>query len=58
MENSKHNRQPLTVEMVEDFMNKYRPVTKEDAIAWIKQLNQTNDKISEEVLEVITDGKH
>lgn len=55
MENIKHNRQAITVEMIEDFMSKYRLATKEDAIAWIKQLNQTNDKISEEVLEVLNE---
>lgn len=58
MENIKHNRQSLTLEMIEDFMSKYRLVTKEDAIAWIEKLNQTNNEISEEILGIIRDGKY
>lgn len=46
MENIKHNRQPLTVEMIEDFESKYRLATKEDVIAWIENQIKTKGEIN------------
>lgn len=58
MEDIKHNRQAITVEMIEDFESKYRLATKEDVIAWIENQIKTKGDILEESLGVIADGKH
>ena len=54
MENVKHNRQAITVEMVEDFMSKYRLATKEDIIALIdeskmKKININSTDTNQEI---------
>ena len=44
MENIKHNRQTITVEMMEDFESKYRLATDEDVIAWMENQMKTHMK--------------
>lgn len=47
MEAIKHNRQAITVEMIEDFESKYRLATKEDIIAWMRnQMKKQMKKIN------------